>query len=1061
MVVVHGLWSRRRALGLWVEHPGPAARGGRPAGRAGPDRPGPGPRSHPRCGPVPDAALAALGDRAPVLAAALLRPARGAVDLLLPSTPLGPLASTSSEGPAGAGAGPHGLRPWRVPVVSLNPDRAGAVLAEVAGLPADPGVDDVVLADDLRWLADVAAVVARRVRDGLVVPALVEDGGAWWGRWVPHRDAAWRAWRAGAVAAVPPVLRAEAEPRSASTRGRPGAQVVDELCEELTDLLVRRVAHDAADGDPPAAPTAVDAWLDALADGGEVTGAVPADLVDLSARVARWHASGPTAPVELLLRVAEPTAADTGPGTDLPDLGEPEAGGWALQVRLRSLDDPSLVLTPDEVRAGVGGIAWHEPQDPWSFALTELARAGSAYPPLLSDLGGAPGGDVPMTAEQVVELVGAGVPALTEAGIAVQLPGRWLRPEVSLRLQATTADPATSAVGGPSRLGQAELVDYAWQVALGDASLTRTELEALAAAKEPLVRLRGQWVQIDADRLARSLRFLQRQGTGRAALGTVLGQLTGSGAGAPPERVAGVDATGWLGDLLSGQADARVAPVPAPAALVAQLRPYQERGLSWLAFMARLGLGVVLADDMGLGKTVQLLALLLAEHEAAAPGAPPRPTLLVCPMSVVGNWQREAARFAPGLRVHVHHGPERRHGEDLATAVAASDLVLTTYALVARDVEDLAAVSWQRVALDEAQHVKNSGTRAARAVRAVAAGPAGPASGPTHRVALTGTPVENRLDELRSILDFTNPGLLGSAASFRERFAVPIERHRDPDQTRVLATLTRPFVLRRVKTDPTVISDLPEKLEMVVHANLTAEQASLYQAVVDEMLARIAAADGVQRKGLVLATLTRLKQVCNHPAQLLGDGSPLLRRGQHRSGKLALVDDVLDAVVADGERALCFTQYREFGAMVAPHLSARYGVEVPFLHGGVSKAGRDAMVASFSGDDGPPVLLLSLKAGGTGLNLVAANHVVHLDRWWNPAVEAQATDRAFRIGQTRQVQVRKLVCVGTVEERVDALMTAKQELADAVVGTGEGWLTELSTADLRDLLTLGADAVGD
>ncbi len=1085
MVFVHGVWSRRRTLALWVEHTGqPRAR--RPAATG---RVHAGPRPHPGVGSVPAEAAARLGDVAPRLAAALLHPARASVDLLLPSTATGPVPS---PGPVPGGAG---LRPWRVPSVALNPDRAHAVLAEVHAA-LGPSLEGLVIADDLRWLAAVDARVAERVRAGLVVPDLVADAGAWWGRWAPRADAAWRVWCADAATSMPPVLRAEAAERSASTDGRRADDVLREVCEELTDLLVRTsadraVGADGADGahsepgtadradlarspgtaTPPAA-RAVEAWVESLRAGTEVTGATPAQLADLAAAVATWHASGAGAPVELLLRVTEPTAADTGADSASEHTtGDDTTGGWALQVRLRSLDDPSLVLTPDEVRGGVGGVVWDAVEDPWSFALTELGRAGAAYPPLLTDLGGAPGGDVPLTGGQVVDLVTHGVPALDAVGVAVQLPGRWLRPEVTLRLRASTADAGSAAVSGTARLGRDDLVDYSWQVALGNDSLTRAELEALAAAKEPLVRLRGQWVQIDAERLARSLRFLDRQGTGRASLGVVLGRLS-SGHGAPPEPVAGIDATGWLGDLLSGRADARATPVPAPTTLHAQLRPYQERGLAWLAFMARLGLGAVLADDMGLGKTVQLLALLLAERDGQRDGQDPerdggperRPTLLVCPMSVVGNWQREAARFAPTLHVHVHHGPERHHGRELTTAVAAADLVITTYALVTRDVEDLAATSWQRVALDEAQHVKNSGTRAARAVRAVAA-PTAADGPPAHRVALTGTPVENRLDELRSILDFTNPGLLGSVSAFRERFAVPIERHADEAATTLLATLTRPFVLRRLKTDPAVISDLPAKLEMVVRANLTAEQASLYQAVVDDMLARVAEADaaggGVQRRGLVLATLTRLKQVCNHPAHLLADGSPLLRRGQHRSGKLALVDDVLDAVVADGERALCFTQYREFGAMLAPHLAARYGTDVPFLHGGVPRAGREAMVARFSGEDGPPVMLLSLKAGGTGLNLVAANHVIHLDRWWNPAVEDQATDRAFRIGQTKQVQVRKLVCVGTVEERIDALMTAKRELAELVVGTGEGWLTELSTADLRELLTLGADAVGD
>jgi SNF2 family DNA or RNA helicase len=340
--------------------------------------------------------------------------------------------------------------------------------------------------------------------------------------------------------------------------------------------------------------------------------------------------------------------------------------------------------------------------------------------------------------------------------------------------------------------------------------------------------------------------------------------------------------------------------------------------------------------------------------------------------------------------------------------------------------------------------VKNAGTVGARAVRAIRA---------RHRLALTGTPIENRLEELRSILDFVNPGLLGSRQSFRARFAVPIERDGDAAAASRLRAVTAPFVLRRVKTDPAVIADLPAKLELTVRANLTAEQAALYQAVLDEMLRRIDDSVGMARKGAVLATLTRLKQVCNHPAQFLGDGSPVTRRGRHRSGKLALVEDVLDTVLGEGERALLFTQFREFGELIAPYLADRFGIEVPFLHGGVARGARERMVAQFGDADGPPVMLVSLRAGGTGLNLTAASHVLHLDRWWNPAVENQATDRAFRIGQTRTVQVRKLVCVGTVEERVDALLAEKQDLAELVVGMG--------AARLRELFALGEEAVGE
>jgi SNF2 family DNA or RNA helicase len=396
----------------------------------------------------------------------------------------------------------------------------------------------------------------------------------------------------------------------------------------------------------------------------------------------------------------------------------------------------------------------------------------------------------------------------------------------------------------------------------------------------------------------------------------------------------------------------------------------------------------------------------------------------------------------------VHHGADRLDGDALREAVESHDLILTTYALAARDADALSELTFDRVVLDEAQNIKNSATRQSQAVRQLKA---------RHRVALTGTPVENRLAELWSIMDFANPGVLGTVNTFRARYAVPVERHNDQDAAARLRKITNPFVLRRVKTDPRIISDLPDKVEMRQLCNLTTEQASLYQAVVNDMLEKIEEAEGIGRKGLVLATMSKLKQVCNHPAHFLGDGS----RVAGRSGKLARLEEVLEEVLAEGDKALCFTQFTEFGSMLVPYLAARFDTEVLFLHGGTNKAARDRMVERFQDSSGPSLFLLSLKAGGTGLNLTAANHVIHLDRWWNPAVEDQATDRAFRIGQRRNVQVRKFVCIGTLEERIDAMIEEKRALAQLVVGAGENWLTDLSTSQLRDLLTLSGEAIGE
>ena len=455
-----------------------------------------------------------------------------------------------------------------------------------------------------------------------------------------------------------------------------------------------------------------------------------------------------------------------------------------------------------------------------------------------------------------------------------------------------------------------------------------------------------------------------------------------------------------------------------------------------MQFLSRVGLGGCLADDMGLGKTATTLAHLLER---------PGPHLVVCPLSVVHNWESEAHRFTPGHSVVVHHGSSRQRA-DAADApalfgLADADIVITTYGLLPRDLDALAAIDWTTVVLDEAQMVKNPSTKAARAVRRL---------GAAQKLALTGTPVENRLSELWAILDAVNPGLLGSQQRFREEFATAIERSQSDEAAERLRRLTQPFVLRRTKADKRLLPDLPDKIEQIAYAQLTREQATLYQGVVDQLLVDAKELDGMQRRGRVLAALTRLKQICNHPAHALKDGSRL----EGRSGKLNRFDELVAELLDVDERALVFTQFREMGELLQVHVRNRFDLDVPFLHGGVAKGGRDSMVAAFQAGEGPPLLVVSLKAGGTGLNLTAASQVIHYDRWWNPAVEDQATDRAWRLGQQRTVNVHKLVCEGTVEERIGQVIDEKRAIADAVVGSGEAWLSELSADQLADLVTL-------
>jgi SNF2 family DNA or RNA helicase/intein/homing endonuclease len=455
------------------------------------------------------------------------------------------------------------------------------------------------------------------------------------------------------------------------------------------------------------------------------------------------------------------------------------------------------------------------------------------------------------------------------------------------------------------------------------------------------------------------------------------------------------------------------------------------------------------ANNILCHNTIQLITLLLHDREASNGTSQHGPALLICPMSIVGNWHREVQRFAPSLKVMIHHGHERLSGEAFAQEAKQHDIVITTYALALRDKEHLSLIDWEYVVVDEAQNIKNESAKQTQAIKSING---------THKIALTGTPVENRLSELWSIMEFLNPGYLGSAKDFSGKFAVPIEKYHDADRAETLKKVIQPFVLRRLKTDKAIISDLPDKMEMKVYCNLTQEQASLYEAVVKEMMEKIEAADGIERKGLVLSTIMKLKQICNHPAHFVADGSSL----PGRSGKLARLQEMLEEVLAAGDKALIFSQFAEMGGMLRQYLQETLGCEVLFLHGGTPKKQRDLMVQRFQEErHGAPLFILSLKAGGVGLNLTAANHVFHFDRWWNPAVENQATDRAFRIGQTKNVQVHKFISVGTMEEHIDQMIEQKKELAENIVGAGENWLTELSTAQLKDLFALSREAVAE
>jgi len=1101
MLAVHAIWDHLGSgeLVVWAEDgdlptSGPPSRGRRPSV--------PRPRPHPFAAPTEVVAEALAATGLALARSAVAAAAPGEAVVWLPGTRSGPASSPQlvRSGPDAPGSAQldgdeaPALWPFAVPALRLPPGAAIdllVALADAATPALHPGASVTVL-------AALSGLALELVAGGRVVPDLVvAHDGRRLARWVPLGGGGDEDRVHHLAAALPPLCRSldPAPPAGTTTQrrrsqasGPPGGAdpvavvqhalgaFVDAICRDSLRRSRRSLAPARGGG---SAPGAAAAWLAALSAHSPEVAADVGELAKLERLVAEWRAgaTGRGGPWRLCFRLREP-GDERGEADDDVGLGPDGAEApWRVELLLQATDDLSLVVEAAEVwRSGTTlRRATRTLETPHEVLLAELGRAVRAYPELSGALREAAPTAVDTDLEGAYRFLADVAPVLEVAGFGVLLPAWWRRPSSRLGLKLR-ASSRTSGGGGGGLLTKEGLCAVDWQAALGDAEIGLGELRRLARLKAPLVRVRGRWMELRPGELDKLVEFLASgRGAGERAMtvAEVLRVAAGTEVSSAGVPVVGVEADGLLGALLRGELEQALEVRPTPEGFSGELRPYQQRGVAWLELLERTGLGACLADDMGLGKTAMVLALVQAERSRrAAPAskaararrsanggqrgaraqagtAEPGPTLVVCPTSVVGNWQREAERFTPGLTVHVHHGATRARAGAFAAQVAGADVVITSYSLVDRDRTALAGVTWGRVVLDEAQNVKNPEAKQTKAVRALEA---------ARRVALTGTPVENHLGELWSLMEVLNPGLLGPASAFRERFALPIERYRDEEAAERLRTLTRPFVLRRLKTDRTIITDLPDKLEMKVVCSLTREQASLYQAVVDEMLRRIDETEGIERKGLVLATMLRLKQVCNHPAQYLGDGSAL----GGRSGKLERTVEILEEVRESGERALVFSQFAEMGGMLRDHLQQRLGCQVAFLHGGVPRKRRDEMVRELQTEESDvPIMVLSLKAGGTGLNLTAANHVVHFDRWWNPAVENQATDRAFRIGQRRNVQVRKLVCAGTLEDRIDQLIESKRDLAERVVGAGEGWLTELSTEELAEVFRLSAAAVGE
>jgi uncharacterized Zn finger protein/superfamily II DNA or RNA helicase len=654
--------------------------------------------------------------------------------------------------------------------------------------------------------------------------------------------------------------------------------------------------------------------------------------------------------------------------------------------------------------------------------LSSLAEFFPALRQLLADKGKKP---LRFDARTFADILFKTLPVIGLFGIRMLLPkalSRIVRPQLSLRLEK-----GAGQVLNNSPISLKNMLAYQWQIAIGEQDLTAAEFLEMLERYEGLVKIRDEYVYFDEKEMKALAEKLAKP---PALSGPELLQIALSEEYEGTRILLSPEIRALMNELLATDL------LPLPTGLNATLRPYQHRGYSWLRKNARLGFGSILADDMGLGKTLQVIATLLGLKEEGLL-TPEHRALAIVPTTLITNWQREIARFAPSFTTAVYHGPARS-----LKATEEADLVLTSYGVARSDLAKLEKQNWLALVIDEAQNIKNPGAEQAKAVKKIAA---------PVRIAMSGTPVENRLSEYWSVFDFSNKGYLGSPEKFKEKYTIPIEGERDQRAVRRFRKVTQPFVLRRLKTDKTIISDLPDKVEQNQFCQLTPEQAALYQKVVDATLKKIENSEGIERRGLVLSLIMALKQICNHPAQYL-------KKGKHDpalSGKCPLLLDLVQQLLENDEKALIFTQFREMGDLLAPMLQERFGFETPFLHGGTSRASRDRMVEDFQTKHSQRLLLLSLKAGGTGLNLTAASQVVHFDLWWNPAVEAQATDRAFRIGQQRNVLVHRFITSATFEEKIDKMIQQKKELANLTVTSGETWIGELSDKELRDLFRLG------
>ena len=1066
---------------------------------------------------------------------------------------------------------PYRLQPWQVTGLTLDPFHTLAFLSRFTNqrlieLPSSTSLfRHARLGNDLLFWSHAAKFVLELLAGQHFLPGLKPDSsGRFWAAWQPFLlEGSLRERLEYLVALMPPICRAY-ELEALDDAPAAGA-ILEHFIGVLINRAIREWAPEATKangearfrdvtgskngGQGSALPSSGSMWLEGLSGEEPLLHLPPQPAHQLYKRWIEWmeqlHSSVADSnfQVAFALELQGEDKEPRHPESDTTDTAPaPMAlNNWHLEYYLQDKDDPNLLIPAQRIwnqnvqSIRIEGRRFDQPQE---RLLTGLGVASRLFSPIRESLRAPRPERAFLTLEESYLFLKEIGPLLQSSGFGVIMPDWWAarsRSRLGLRLRlgghehlGLEGDAAPDrrgqgrergqgdAAGGGASLDLRGLIQYRWELTLGEQTLGREEFERLAELGSPLVRLGDEWLELDPAQVQAARQFMDRNDSaGSISLLQAVGLaqaysrteqeadrepwsaapfethsangLSAGREGSPPQSLAmapdqsgdwemvegvsgpelpleAVVADGWLGAALERlRGIDPVEDVKEPEGFVGRLRPYQRRGVGWLSFLRRLGLGACLADDMGLGKTIQAIALLLhsrhlaegqCESRNGEAESKNRPALLICPTSVVANWRHEIEKFAPGLRLLLHHGSGRLNGEAFRSALTQHDMVITSFGIARRDIDMLERQEWSDLILDEAQNIKNPSAKQTQAIRRLTGNSRTQierGSTPPFRVALTGTPVENRLLELWSIMEFLNPGYLGKREHFRQQFVLPVERYNDEFAAADLRRMVQPFLLRRLKTDPTIISDLPEKNEMVVYCSLTKEQETLYTDVIEETMARVERSEGVQRRGLVLGLLLKLKQVTNHPAHFLGEKGPL----EERSGKLSRLTEMLEEALAVGDRALVFTQFVEMGHLLRQHLMENLGREALFLHGGTPASRREQMVRSFQEDsNGAPIFVLSLRAGGVGVNLTRANHVFHFDRWWNPAVENQATDRAFRIGQKRSVQVYKFVVSGTLEEQIHKMIESKQDLAESIVNSGEDWLADMDTEGLRQLIAL-------